>query len=424
MENFLNKIFLRSNNLDSLSRDIKDLTLKTPAKKIFEVINSFNTESEIRYVGGCIRKIICKEKIDDIDMATNLEPDLICEALKKANIAYYETGKDHGTITAVLNEFKFEITSLRKDVLTDGRHAKVKFSKDWKEDAARRDFTINSIYSDSEGNLFDPYNGKNDLETGNIKFIGDTDKRIKEDYLRILRYIRFFLEYSKKKHDVETIKKLKINILGVSKLSKERLIEELKKLLKLDTLEKISKDKIILDLIIAIFPEFKNIKSFSKLKTHQRDHLKEIDFIFLLSVILIDGSDNVEYFLYKYRLSKKDQIRIKIIDNFFKEKISSSSFSEYNMNKVFYYKGLQSVIDILNYRIIQSKTFDKDLFELKELFKDKKIPKMPISADFLINKYQVEKGKQLGLKLKMIEDEWVKNNFQISDNQVDYIINN
>ena len=88
MENFLNKIFLRSNNLDSLSRDIKDLTLKSPAKKIFEVINSFNTESEIRYVGGCIRKIICKEKIDDIDMATNLEPDLICEALKKANIAY------------------------------------------------------------------------------------------------------------------------------------------------------------------------------------------------------------------------------------------------------------------------------------------------------------------------------------------------
>ena len=424
MENFLNKIFLRSNNLDSLSRDIKDLTLKTPAKKIFEVINSFNTESEIRYVGGCIRKIICKEKIDDIDMATNLEPDLICEALKKANIAYYETGKDHGTITAVLNEFKFEITSLRKDVLTDGRHAKVKFSKDWKEDAARRDFTINSIYSDSEGNLFDPYDGKNDLETGNIKFIGDTDKRIKEDYLRILRYIRFFLEYSKKKHDVETIKKLKINILGISKLSKERLIEELKKLLKLDTLEKISKDKIILDLIIAIFPEFKNIKSFSKLKTHQRDHLKEIDFIFLLSVILIDGSDNVEYFLYKYRLSKKDQIRIKIIDNFFKEKISSSSFSEHNMNKVFHYKGLQSVIDILNYRIIHSKTFDKNLFELKELFKDKKIPKMPISADLLINRYQIEKGKQLGLKLKMIEDEWVKNNFQISDNQVDYIINN
>ena len=424
MENFLNKIFLRSNNLDSLSRDIKDLTLKTPAKKIFEVINSFNTESEIRYVGGCIRKIICKEKIDDIDMATNLEPDLICEALKKANIAYYETGKDHGTITAVLNELKFEITSLRKDVLTDGRHAKVKFSKDWKEDAARRDFTINSIYSDSEGNLFDPYNGKNDLETGNIKFIGDTDKRIKEDYLRILRYIRFFLEYSKKKHDVETIKKLKINILGVSKLSKERLIEELKKLLKLNTLEKISKDKIILDLIIAIFPEFKNIKFFSKLTTHQKDHLKEIDFIFLLSSILIDGSDNVDYFLYKYRLSKKDQIRIKIIDNFFREKISTSSFSENNMNKVFYYKGLQSVIDILNYRIIHSKTFDKNLFELKELFKDKKIPKMPISADLLINRYQIEKGKQLGLKLKMIEDEWVKNNFQISDNQVDYIINN
>ena len=115
-------------------------------------------------MGGCIRKIINKEKVDDIDFATNLEPKQVCEALKKNDISYFESGIDHGTITAIDDEFKFEITSLRKDIFTDGRHAKVEFSKDWKEDASRRDFTINSIYSDLNGNIFDPQNGKNDLK--------------------------------------------------------------------------------------------------------------------------------------------------------------------------------------------------------------------------------------------------------------------
>ena len=99
-----------------------------------------------------------------------------------------------------------KLPHLRKDVTTDGRHAKVEFSLDWKEDASRRDFSINSIYSDDEGNLFDPNNGKKDLEEGSINFIGDTEDRIKEDYLRILRYIRFFLNYSKHEHDPEIIK--------------------------------------------------------------------------------------------------------------------------------------------------------------------------------------------------------------------------
>ena len=230
MKNFLDKIFFRSNNLENISQNIKDLTKKTLAYKIFDAINTFAPESEIRYVGGCIRKIIKNEKVDDIDMATNLEPNEVCAALKKNKINYYKTGIEHGTITAIIDDNKFEITSLREDVLTDGRHAKVKFSKSWKEDASRRDFTINSIYSNRDGNLFDPFNGKNDLEKGIINFIGDTEKRIKEDYLRILRYIRFFLSYSKHPHDLATIKRLKMNIGGVSKLSKERLLDELRKI--------------------------------------------------------------------------------------------------------------------------------------------------------------------------------------------------
>ena len=336
MKKFLDIIFLRSNNLSYISENIKDLTKKTSANKIFEAINSFTSESEIRYVGGCIRKIINKEKVDDIDLATNLVPEQVCEALKKENISYYKTGIEHGTITAEINGEKFEITSLRQDVFTDGRHAKVKFSTNWKDDSLRRDFTINSIYSDGDGNLFDPHNGKKDLEDGLVNFIGDADQRIKEDYLRILRYLRFFINYSKNPHDTEIIKKLKMNIDGVSKLSKERLLDELKKIIQLSTIERLSKDKISLELFSIIFPELKDIKIFSNLDRSKKMLLQDEDFIFFLSLMIIDDTDNTDYFLYKFNLSKKDQKRIKVIHNFYKEKMQKKIFTENSMNTFFY----------------------------------------------------------------------------------------
>ena len=424
MKNFLDKIFFRSNNLDYINRNINNLTQSTPAYKIFDAINSFSPESEIRYVGGCIRKIITQEKVDDIDLATNLEPNQVCEVLKKHNISYYETGIDHGTITAVEDDFKFEITSLRKDVFTDGRHAKVEFSKNWKEDASRRDFSINSIYSDKDGNLFDPYDGKKDLEKGVVNFIGDADKRIKEDYLRILRYIRFFSNYSKRSHESEIIRSLKMNIGGVAQISKERLLDELKKIVKVESLEKISKNKLSMDLMLMIFPELKNIKIFSRLNSDDKNLLKEKDFIFLLSLIIIDDTDNTDYFLYKFNISKKDQKRIKNIDIFYKEKINSKTFTKNIMNKVFYYQGKEAVLDILNYRKVKSKKEANLLEELCNYYENMEAPIMPINANLLMKKYEIPQGKQLGEKLKIIEEEWVNNNFKISDNEVDNIVNN
>ncbi len=423
MKNILDKFFFRSNNLESCSHKIKELTEKTPTYRIFDAINSFNSESEIRYVGGCIRKILNKEKVDDIDLSTNLEPKLVCEALKKENINFYETGIEHGTITAVIDEYKFEITTLREDISTDGRHAKVKFSKNWKEDASRRDFTINSIYADRDGNLFDPYNGKNDLENGLIKFIGDADKRIKEDYLRILRYLRFFQSYSKHPHDQDTLKKLKVNIHGISKLSKDRLFGELIKFIKLEILEQLNKDKLSLEFFLIIFPELKNINIFSKLNSYKKEILKKNDPIFLLSLIIIDDLDNVEYFLFKYNISKKIQKRIKIINDFYKSKVNKKTSFENYLNKTFYYYGKQSALDILNFKIIKLKRFDKNLTDLMNDYTNKQIPKMPISADILMKKYNIPEGKQLGLKLRLIEEEWVHNNFSISDKQIDNILN-
>ena len=424
MRTFFDKFFLRSSNLNYFSNKIKNLTNNTPARKIFDAINEYSEESEIRYVGGCVRKIINNEKVDDIDLATNLVPEQVCEVLKKKEISYYESGIEHGTITALVDNYKFEITTLRKDISTDGRHAKVEFTNNWKEDASRRDFTINAIYSDGEGNLFDPYNGKNDLEKGHINFIGDVDKRIQEDYLRILRYIRFFLNYSKQPHNSEISRKFKINIGGVSKLSKERLLDELKKILKLDTLEKLTIEKLSLEMISIIFPELKNYNIFKKLNSEKRNILREVDFIFLLSLMIIDDSDNVDYFFYKYNLSKKDQKRIKIIYNFYKHKFNLKKYTQYDFNEYFYYEGNQAVLDILRFKAIKSKKVDKSLIELYKHYKDKPIPKMPIRADLIMQKYKIPQGKQLGDKLKKIEEEWVKNNFTISEKQVENIIEN
>ena len=422
MKNFFNKIFSSSKNLYSFKNNIKKLSITTPVKKIFEAINSHTSESEIRYVGGCLRKILNNEKVDDIDLATNLNPIEVSEILKKNKINFYESGIEHGTITAILDDHKFEITSLREDIFTDGRHAKVKFSKDWKKDAARRDFTINSIYADLDGNIFDPHNGKKDIEMGQVNFIGNPEKRIKEDYLRILRYLRFFLNYSKQPHKEEIIKTIKINISGISIISKERLLDELKKLLKSNHLEKLSKDKFSIELILLIFPELKNIKSVVNSIKVKKEFFVDLDFIFILFLMIIDGTDNLEYFLYKYNISKKDQKRAYAISNFYNEKEGIKTLNEANLNKVLYYDGKQAVLDILNFKIIKSKKLDKKMLSLLELYKNKITPSLPIGADLLMTRYNIPKGKQLGSMLKSIEEEWVRNNFEISEKQIDNIV--
>jgi len=424
MDNFLDKIFFRSRNLDYISQNLIDLTNQTPANKIFEALNTYSHNSEVRYVGGCVRKIIKKQIVDDIDLATNLKPNEVCDALKKKEINYYETGIEHGTVTAIIDNNKYEITSLRKDISTDGRHAKVEFSIDWKEDAARRDFSINSIYSDKDGNLFDPFNGKKDLEEGNVNFIGDAESRVKEDYLRILRYVRFFINYSNQSHDPKIIKIIKKNIGGVSKLSSERLLDELKKLTKSNAFLEIFKDNTCLELIKIIFPQLKNLDNFRKMNSHAKDNLSKVDFIFLLSLMIVDGTDNVDYFIYRFNLSKKDQKRLKSINFFYKENVNVKYFNEKNFNKIFYFNGKQTVLDIINFKLFLSVKVEKKLLNLIEIYKNKILPTFPISAKTIMAKYNIPEGKILGSKLKLIEETWVQNSFQISEKQIQKIIKN
>ena len=424
MNNLLNKIFFRSQNLNYINSGFKDIKKNTEVDQIFRAIHSFSKNSEIRYVGGCVRKIINREIVDDIDLAVNLSPKDVCDALNNKNIKYYESGIDHGTITALLNDIKFEITSLRKDIDTDGRHAKVEFSNNWKEDASRRDFTINSIYSDIEGNLFDPFEGKKDLENGKVNFIGDAEVRIKEDYLRVLRYIRFFLNYSKDKHDPKIINAIKKNLSGVSTISSERLLDEFKKLLQSKNFSKLSKDQDCLKIINLIFPQFKNISIFSKLNNFAQKNFSKVDFIFLLSVLVIDGTDNVDYFIYKFNLSKKDKKRLLFLNSFYSSKFTSKTFLEKNLNQIFYFNGKEAILDIIYFKIFITNKVDTKLIKLIEIFKEKEIPVMPFKASMLIEKYQLLEGKELGRKLKVIEEVWVSNNFNISEKEIQKIISN
>tara|TARA_B100000029_G_scaffold418233_1_gene423188 strand:- start:577 stop:1851 length:1275 start_codon:yes stop_codon:yes gene_type:complete len=422
MINIINKIFKNTKNLNNHSSSFNDLRKNYKTEKIFNSVSKYSEHSEVRYVGGCVRKILNKEKVDDIDLATNLNPNEITNLLNENNINYFDTGIEHGTITAVLDDNNFEITSLRKDILTDGRHAKVEFSDSWTDDSARRDFTINAIYADIHGNLFDPHDGKKDLEKGVIKFIGEPEKRIKEDYLRILRYIRFYLNYSKKDHETEVKRTIKQNLDGIKKISKERLLAELKKLVQSEGFLKINKDPFCLEVILLIFPELKNLNLFKNLSPHALSLYNSKSFIFLISLMIIDDTDNVDYFIYKYNLSNHDKSKIIFLKKIFSTKNSIEDFSEKNLWKVLYLNDKERLIDMIDFKIFRSKKIDKKLLNLKKFFQDKEKPIFPVKAKHLQDEYKLKEGIELGKKLKDIENMWINNSFKITNEEIKKIV--
>ncbi len=419
MKNILTKIFSSKNELSSKEISFLEIIKETKVSELFNVISDYNDSSEIRYVGGCVRKILNNEKFDDVDLATNLKPEEVKECLKNNNIDFFETGVQHGTITARIEEKNFEITSLRKDISTDGRHAVVEFTNEWIEDAMRRDFTFNSIYADKDGNLFDPNDGVKDLENGKIVFIGDPEKRLKEDYLRILRYIRFFLNYSKQEHELNIKKIIKQNISGIIKLSKERLIDELKKLITSNGFIDIGEDKFCKEILLLIFPQLKNLDIIKKLKKNFKNDIIKKDFIFVLSLLIIDTSDNSEFFLYKYNMSNEAKKRINFLKNIYDNSNDKNTFSKSNLQKIFYFHGKSYLFDAIDFQLFQSSKKNNKLIELKKLFEKFEKPKFPIKAKIIMEKYNLKEGEELGQKLKYLENLWVENSFNISEKEVE-----
>ena len=158
---------------------------------------------ETRAVGGAVRNTLLGLPVNEIDLATTALPEKVITLARAADLKAVPTGIEHGTVTVVANGVPFEVTTLRRDVETFGRHAVVAFTEDWQEDARRRDFTLNALYAGSDGELFDPLGGYADLVAGRVRFIGDAEARIKEDYLRILRFFRFNAYYGKGPLDAE-----------------------------------------------------------------------------------------------------------------------------------------------------------------------------------------------------------------------------
>lgn len=187
--------------------------------------------AEVRFVGGCVRDALAGRPIKDIDIATPDAPERVMALLEAAGLKAIPTGLQHGTVTAVAEHHPFEITTLREDVETFGRHATVAFTDDWKADAARRDFTMNALSLAPDGRLYDPFEGRADLAAGRVRFVGEATARIREDYLRILRFFRFQAHYGRLPPDPATLAAIGAEAAGIEGLSGERLRAEMLKLL-------------------------------------------------------------------------------------------------------------------------------------------------------------------------------------------------
>ncbi len=372
-----------------------------------------------RFVGGCVRKYLSNDEIDDIDIATILSAEEIKEKFRNTNYKVVDTGTKHGTVTLVSEKFKLEVTTLRKDIKTDGRHAQVEYIDDWQLDSERRDFTINAIYLDAAGKIFDPQNGTDDLKNNNVKFIGDPQKRIEEDYLRIIRFIRFKIMYDNKIEST-TNNAIKLNLNGIKKISKERILSELYKILDLKNFMMLHKSKDLKDIFLLIFPEFENLYRLDRLL--EIYDFSQINRHLLLAILLIDDKNSHEYFGHKYSISNitKDKLN-SFAENLKLIKDNREFFNkELEKNIYLYDKNFLIDLNILNF-VINSKFKLKDFSETFQKILKCKTHQFTIDGKYLMEN-GMQQGALMGKVLKEIEEEWIKNNFKITSERIKEII--
>ena len=367
--------------------------------KLFKTLKRNGIEA--RFVGGCVREAMLGNSAHDIDIAVNTTPEIVTNVLEKAGIKVIPTGIDHGTLTVVIDSQVFEVTSLRSDIKTDGRHAAVSFGASWFEDAQRRDFTINAMYLSINGTMYDPCDGQSDLERGNVKFIGQAAKRIQEDYLRILRFFRFHSRFGSKKFDQEAITAIRANLGGLNHISRERIRMELMKILvtensklALDMMQKTG----VADVILSGGIELGDYSSITKLEAElgiTPSHLRRL-------YIILPKSLELRNLAKQLRLTKKEQ-------NWFTKVSTAIDDSAYTRPAHYqlYYFDTALAIDIN--MIAKANSWVNELNNIIAAAPSWSRPKLPITGNDLRS---LASGKQIGALLKSVESWWVERRFQ------------
>ena len=380
-------------------------------KSFIEVFHKIHQAGgEVALVGGFVRNILLNENFlpdnFSFDLATNLKPEKLINIFGK-NIKYLEEGLKHGTVIIKNNNHIFEVTSLRKDSSPSGRYSSVIFHNSWKMDASRRDLTINAIYLDLHGNIFDPFEGVRDLMSGRVEFIGKMVDRLKEDYLRLLRYIRFYSKYSKFNINEKKLTIIKKYSKKIKILSKERIIDEQRKIfsedfeISLRSAEMMRKTNLDIECYGEKF-ELSKIRELKKILT-KVSWIKKISILFQKS--------NNRNLLKNLPLSLKEREIFYNLQNNFTEKEIAALLSQ-KWEQHIYYLG-----EDVGLKLLLSAKFSSKIKKRFEDIINYKKPKLPVGGRDLLN-CGLKQGQKIGETLVQIEKKWVKSNFILTKNEL------
>jgi poly(A) polymerase len=374
---------------------------------LIEVMNVLNDgDACARIVGGTVRDALLNiywnrsKKIKDIDIASTLKPEENMKRLIRAGIKVIPTGLKYGTITAVIGNKHFEITTLRRDIETDGRHAVVEYTDDWMEDAKRRDFRINALYLDLNGKVYDPLGGLADIKTAKVRFIGDAHARIKEDALRILRFFRFSSDIEVGGVDetgMLACVELKEMIHG---LSGERIWQELKKILRSKRVMQVIPVLAAIGILREIIPEYEGYDRMLKFVKHEKK-LKRKDPLSRLGCLLPKDDDKITQFSKTLKLANKERNRLLA----FAAPYPKHDLTAKTLRRVLYKHGK----DVVIFNLIANGEMDQKTLSFIENYK---IPEMPFKgADLIAEGWSA--GPEMGAELKRREAEWIANDFEV-----------
>ena len=365
---------------------------------VFDALEAAGGADCARFVGGSVRNALVGRPVDDFDIATRLLPEQSMAALKAAGIKVVPTGLAHGTVTAVSEKKPYEITTLRRDVETDGRRAVVAFTDDWAEDAARRDFRLNALYADRTGAIYDPTGqGVEDALAGRVVFVGDANTRIEEDYLRILRFFRFFAWYGRAAPDAEGLAACAAHAEGLMRLSAERVSKELLKLLAAPDPRPAVRAMAEVGVLSRLFPAVADLGPFEAIVDASGDP------VLRLSALLPDDPPVVGNIAQGLRLPRAMEFRLAEAAQGPLDPATNSR----ELRALIYGHGGQAVRD----RILRGGAAGGgDTAEALALIDGWEAPRMPVGGRDL-TKLGVEPGPAHGRILKAFEAEWIAGDF-------------